>query len=169
MPSVEALLPHEILSFLRGNNIDEEKVEFIKRMEWGINIDFQKVFDKIIDVVVASKLEEMKMVKRVFVFTDNPFGEASENSWETDYHAIQRKYEEKGYGSSVPKIVFWNLKNFDLMPPHWAGREKGVLVVSGFSKNLLNIFLANGGVVNPEEVMEEALAMEEYKNVSAFY
>ncbi|XXG39696.1 hypothetical protein AAC387_Pa01g0589 [Persea americana] len=143
----------------------QEKVEFIKRMEWGMNIDFQKVFDRILDVAVASKLEEKKMVKRVFVFTDNPFGEASKNSWETDYHAIQRKYEEKGYGSSVPEIVFWNFKFFFKMPPV-AGREKGVLLVSGFSKNLLNIFLDNGGVVNPEEVMEEAIAREVYEKVS---
>ncbi|KAJ8647666.1 hypothetical protein MRB53_000689 [Persea americana] len=41
-----------------------EKVEFIKRMQWGMNIDFQKVFDRILDVAVASKLEEEKMVKR---------------------------------------------------------------------------------------------------------
>eukprot|EP00268_Persea_americana_P017382 TRINITY_DN18377_c0_g1_i10.p1 TRINITY_DN18377_c0_g1~~TRINITY_DN18377_c0_g1_i10.p1 ORF type:complete len:224 (+),score=48.24 TRINITY_DN18377_c0_g1_i10:204-875(+) len=145
----------------------QEKVEFIKRMQWGMNIDFQKVFDRILDVAVASKLEEKKMVKRVFVFTDNPFGEASKNSWETDYHAIQRKYEEKGYGSSVTEIVFWNFKFFFKMPPV-AGREKGVLLVSGFSKNMLNIFLDNGGVVNPEEVMEEAIAKELYQRVSVF-
>ncbi|RWR78835.1 plant/T31B5-30 protein [Cinnamomum micranthum f. kanehirae] len=137
----------------------------------GKTLQEKKVFDRILDVAVASKLEEKKMVKRLFVLTDNPFGEASKNSWETDYHAIQRKYEEKGSGSSVPEIVFWNLKIFDLIlsirpPVTW--RENGVQMVSGFSKNLLNIFLDNGGVVNPEEVMEEAIAGEVYK-VIVFY
>ncbi|RWR78946.1 Thioredoxin-like protein [Cinnamomum micranthum f. kanehirae] len=149
-----------------------EKVEFIKRMQWGMNIDFQKVYDRILDVAVASKLEEEEMVKRVFVFSDMDFAEASGNSWETDYHTIQRKYEEKGYGSSVPEMVFWNLKNFDLsrrsIKPPVTGRENGVQLVSGFSNSLLNIFLDNGGVVNPEEVMEEAIAGEVYKKVSVF-
>ena len=90
----------------------QEKLEFIKSMDWGVKIDFQKVFDRIHDVAVASRLEEEKMVKRVVVFTDMGFCEASENSWETDYHAIQGKYEEKGYGSSVPEIVLWNLCDF---------------------------------------------------------
>ncbi|RWR78952.1 L728 protein [Cinnamomum micranthum f. kanehirae] len=73
----------------------QEKAKFIKRMEWGMNIDFQKVFDRILDVVAALKLERGKMVKRVLVFSDMGFGEVSENSWETDYRAFQRKYEEK--------------------------------------------------------------------------
>ncbi|RWR78827.1 plant/T31B5-30 protein [Cinnamomum micranthum f. kanehirae] len=141
----------------------QEKVEFIKRMEWEMDIDFQKVFERILDVAVASKLEEEKMVKRVFVFTDMGFGEVSESSWETDYYAIQRKYEEKGYGSSVPEIVFWNFRE-PAMPPV-IEREKGVVLVHGLSDHLLNIFLDNDGVVNPENVMEEAIAGEEYQRV----
>ncbi|RWR78838.1 plant/T31B5-30 protein [Cinnamomum micranthum f. kanehirae] len=158
--------PNPKLHTILGERL-QEKVKFIKRMECGMTIDFQKLFDRILDVAVASKLEEEKMVKRVFVFSDMGFAEASGNSWETDYHAIHRKYEEKGYGSSVPEIVFWNLcdlTSLDMRPP-LAGREKGVVLVTGFSKNLLNIFLQNGGVVNPEEVIEEAIAREEYQRV----
>ncbi|RWR78951.1 hypothetical protein CKAN_00750500 [Cinnamomum micranthum f. kanehirae] len=144
----------------------QEKVKFIERMEWETDIDFQKVFDRILDVAVASKLEEAKMVKRVFVFSDMGFGEASENSWETDYYAIQRKYEEKGYGSSVPEIVFWNFG--DRAKPPVIEREKGVVLVHGFSDNLLNIFLDNGGVLNPEDLMEEEIAGEEYQRFDRF-
>ncbi|XXG39841.1 hypothetical protein AAC387_Pa01g0699 [Persea americana] len=52
--------------------------------------------------------------------------------------------------------------------PRESDPSYGVQLVSGFSKNLLNIFLDNGGVVNPEEVMEDALAGEVYKKVSVF-
>ena len=40
--------------------------------------------------------------------------------------------------------------------------------VHGLSKNLLNSFLDNGGLVNAEEVMEEAIAKELYQRVSVF-
>ncbi|RWR78825.1 hypothetical protein CKAN_00737700 [Cinnamomum micranthum f. kanehirae] len=146
----------------------QEKAAFIRMMEWGMRTDFQKVFDRILDVAVATKLEEDKMVKRVFVFSDMEFDQASVNSWETDYRAIQRKYKERGYGSSVPEIVFWNLRESMATPV--AGRENGVALVSGFSNNLLTIFLDKAGVVNqedlvmnPEEVMESAIAGEEYQ------
>ncbi|KAJ8617861.1 hypothetical protein MRB53_014047 [Persea americana] len=147
----------------------QEKVKFMKSIEHEMWIDFQKVYDQILDVAVASKLEEKEMVKRVFVFSGIGFDEASLNPWEMDYPAIHRKYKEKGYGSSVPKIVFWNLHdlNSHWMLPPMTGREKGAVLISGLSKNLLNSFLHNG-VVNPEEVMEEAIAREEYQRVSVF-
>ncbi|RWR86441.1 hypothetical protein CKAN_01533900 [Cinnamomum micranthum f. kanehirae] len=55
--------------------------------------------------------------------------------------------------SSVPEIVFWNLRDsiLILIPK----REKGLALVTGFSKNLLNISLDNGGVVNLEMEHEE--------------
>ncbi|PNX80750.1 hypothetical protein L195_g036761 [Trifolium pratense] len=51
------------------------------------------------------------MIKRIFVFSHKGFDRASANSWETDYQAITRKYREKEYGSAVPQIVFWNLRD----------------------------------------------------------
>ncbi|RWR78826.1 hypothetical protein CKAN_00737800 [Cinnamomum micranthum f. kanehirae] len=209
------------LHVIQGETL-QEKVEFIKRMEWGMNTDFQKVFDRILDVAVAAKLEEEKMVKRVFVFSDMEFDEASgtlletdykeasnnsletdyeeasnnsletdyeeasgnsletdseetsRNLWETDYEVIQRKYKEKGYGSSVPEIVFWNLRDSRSTPV--TRRQKGVALVSGFSKNLFKNFLEKDGVLNPEDVpelnpensMELAIAGEEYQRVRVF-
>ncbi|KAG5520551.1 hypothetical protein RHGRI_033209 [Rhododendron griersonianum] len=49
--------------------------------------------------------------KRVFVFSDMEFDQASARPWETDYQVIVRKFGEKGYGSCVPEIVFWNLRD----------------------------------------------------------
>ncbi|XP_059650881.1 uncharacterized protein LOC132297160 [Cornus florida] len=156
------------------------KTEFVRKMEWGMNTDFQKVFDRILEVAVEGKLNEDQMIKRVFVFSDMEFDQASgvrsyecdsecgdddgpnENGWETDYQVIQRKFGERGY-SKVPEIVFWNLRNSSSTPV--VARQSGVALVSGFSKNLLTMFLEGGGVVNPEDVMELAISGEEYKKL----
>ncbi|KAK2966033.1 hypothetical protein RJ640_012292 [Escallonia rubra] len=138
------------------------KTEFVRKMDWGVNTDFQKVFDRILEIAVEGELSEDQMIKRVFVFSDMEFDVASQNPWETDYQAIQRKFGEKGY-QSVPEIVFWNLRHSPSTPV--VARQSGVALVSGFSKNLLTIFLEGGGVVNPEEVMAMAIAGEEYKNL----
>lgn len=154
-----------ILHRIHGDTL-QGKVEFIGKMEWGNNTDFQKVFDRILEVAVAANLDTDKMVKRAFVFSDMEFDQASTNAWETDYKAIQRKYEENGYGSSVPEIVFWNLRDSKATPV--TGKDKGVALVSGFSKNLMKIFLEKGGDMNPEEVMEAAIAGEEYQKLAVF-
>lgn len=58
--------------------------------------------DLILQVAVDGKPEQI---------SDMEFDEASANPWETDYQAIVNKYTEKGYGSVVPEIVFWNLRD----------------------------------------------------------
>jgi hypothetical protein len=152
--------PH--LHLIQGDDL-KSKSEFSRKMDWGMNADLQKVFDCILEVAVNGNLKEDQMIKRIFVFSDMEFDQASANSWETDYQAITRKFIEKGYGSVVPQIVFWNLRDSKATPV--PATQKGVALVSGFSKNLLTLFLDNEGDISPVEVMEAAIAGLEYQKL----
>ncbi|KAF9624516.1 hypothetical protein IFM89_011629 [Coptis chinensis] len=90
----------------------------------------------------------------------------TQNAWETDYEAIIRKFSEQGYGSVVPDIVFWNLRDSRSTPV--AATQKGAALVSGYSKNLLTLFLGDDGQLNPELIMESAISGEEYKKLAVF-
>ncbi|KAF7104405.1 hypothetical protein CFC21_105305 [Triticum aestivum] len=129
-----------------------EKSQFIQRMDWAMNTDFQAVFDQLLHVAVAGNLPPESMVKKVFVFSDMEFDQASARPWETDYEAITRKYTEAGYADAIPQIVFWNLRDSRSVPV--TSEQKGVALVSGFSQNMLKLFLGP----DPEE--EEELQKE---------
>ncbi|KAI7997461.1 Uncharacterized protein L728 [Camellia lanceoleosa] len=131
-------------------------------MNWLMNTDFQKVFHKILEVANKGKLNEEHVIKRLFVFNDVEFDQASANPWETDYERICRKFDESGY-KSVSEIVFWNLRNSDATPV--PSCQKGLVLVSEFLKNLLKMFLEEGGVLSPESTMELAIAGEEYNKL----
>ncbi|XP_023543545.1 uncharacterized protein LOC111803399 [Cucurbita pepo subsp. pepo] len=150
------------LHLIEGDSL-KSKTQFIMSMDWGYNTNFQKVFDQILKVAVDAKLKEEQMIKRVFVFSDMEFDQASANSWETDYQVIVRKFSEKGYGSSVPQIVFWNLRDSRATPV--PANEKGMALVSGFSKNLMNLFLNGDGVIQPDAIMELAVSGSEYQKL----
>ncbi|MQM10218.1 hypothetical protein Taro_043106 [Colocasia esculenta] len=150
---------------IEGETI-KDKMSFVEGMDWGMNTDFQKVFDQILRVAVEGRLPEDKMIRRVFVFSDMEFDQASANSWETDYEAICRKFREKGYGSAVPQIIFWNLRSSRSVPV--VAGQKGVALVSGFSKNMLTMFLEGDGVVSPQKVMEAAISGKEYQKLVVF-
>ncbi|MCE5166423.1 hypothetical protein HAX54_019195 [Datura stramonium] len=152
------------LQKVEGNTL-KEKTEFVRKMNWGASTNFQEVFDRILDVAVQGNLSEDQMIKKVFVFSDMEFDQASENAWETDYQAIQRKFEEKGY-KNVPEIVFWNLRDSRSTPV--LENQSGVALVSGFSKNLLTMFLEGGGIVNPLHVMELTISGEMYQKLVVF-
>ncbi|KAL4587263.1 hypothetical protein LXL04_000131 [Taraxacum kok-saghyz] len=134
------------LHLIKGSNL-RSKTEFIRKMNARVNTNFQKVFDRMLEVGVNGKLGEDEMVKRVFVFSDMEFDRASRDPWETDYEAIERKFRAHGY-ETVPEIVFWNLRSSKSTPV--TGDRKGVALLSGFSKNLLSLFLEEGGVIKPE-------------------
>ncbi|KAI3992331.1 hypothetical protein MKX01_030052 [Papaver californicum] len=160
---------------IKGDSL-QSKTEFIRRMDWGGSTDFQKVFDQILQVAVKGKLKEHQMIKRLFVFSDMEFNQASgkqrywnnvapQNEWETDYRVIQKKFRAKGY-MKVPEIVFWNLRHSSATPV--LGEQKGVALVSGFSKNMLKLFLDGGDVsdLQPIAVMERAISGAEYSELA---
>ncbi|KAG2607620.1 uncharacterized protein LOC120671399 [Panicum virgatum] len=169
---------HRVITFserpeihhITGNTL-WEKSNFIRYMHWGYNTNFQAVFDKILSVAVAGKLPPERMVKKVFVFSDMEFDKASPNPWETDYEAITRKFTEAGYGEAIPEIVFWNLRDSRSVPV--TSEQKGVALVSGYSKNMIKLFLDGEEVVpdkipTPREVMDKAISGPEYEKLAVF-
>ncbi|CAO2201303.1 unnamed protein product [Urochloa humidicola] len=143
-----------------------QKMTFIKRMEWQMNTNFQAVFDRILRTAVDARLPKDKMIRTVFVFSDMEFDQASARPWETDYQIICRKFKDAGYGDAVPQIVFWNLRESQSVPV--TSTQPGVAMVSGFSKNLVKLFLENDGVVSPEAVMAAAISGAEYQKLAVF-
>ncbi|KAJ8461583.1 hypothetical protein OPV22_034509 [Ensete ventricosum] len=141
-----------------------EKTRFVRTMDWGMNTNFQKMFDKILEVAVAGRLPAEGMVRRVFAFSDMEFDMASPNPWETDYEAIRRKFEESGYGEAVPEVVFWNVRGTSTSTPV-VSTQKGVALVSGFSKNIVKLFLDGDGQVSPRKVMDSAISGREYEKL----
>lgn len=78
---------------------------------------------------------------------------------------IQKKFKENGY-ARVPNIVFWNLRNSSATPVK--ATENGVARLSGYSKNLLTLFLDGEGEINPQLVLEAAISGEEYHNLVVY-
>ncbi|KAF7066848.1 hypothetical protein CFC21_072774 [Triticum aestivum] len=159
------------IHLIKGNTL-REKMKFVERLEWGGSTNFQGVFDQILCTAVDAGLAPEKMIRTVFVYSDMEFNMASgayyggEPSWDSDYEVICKKFRAAGYGDVVPQIVFWNLRDSSSMPV--TSTQPGVAMVSGFSKNILKIFLQNDGVVNPEAIMMQAIAGDEYQKLAVF-
>ena len=68
-----------------------------------------------------------------------------------------------GYGECVPEIVFWNLRDSRATPV--PANQKGVALVSGYSKNLMKIFLEEGGIEDAVAVIDAAIAGKKYEKL----
>ncbi|XVF28615.1 hypothetical protein REPUB_Repub15cG0045300 [Reevesia pubescens] len=213
------------LHMIQGDSL-LSKTQVLRKLDRGIYVDFEEVFDRILKVAIDGKLKEDQMIKRIFVFSGMEFNEASrqnynhnisnysngktsgyynpfsysdtyseedymlllgdeddwyaicerevkveekqrkfsEKSWESMYEGIQRKFQDNGL--KMPEIVFWNLKNSAAMPV--PSNQGGVALVSGFSKNLMELFLDNGGIIDPVTLMEQAISGELYQKLSLY-
>ncbi|KAK4788122.1 hypothetical protein SAY86_019441 [Trapa natans] len=130
---------------IRGGSLTE-KGRLVEAMDRGTNTDFQRVFNVILSVAKRMKLMARadKMRKRVFVFIDMEFDQASARP-------------------EVPQLVFWNLR--DSRSTRACVSQEGVALVSRFLKNLLKVFHDNDGQVDPEEEMIAEISGMEYQKL----
>ncbi|KAL2921372.1 hypothetical protein RDABS01_012863 [Bienertia sinuspersici] len=149
---------------IQGDEI-VDKVKSVQEMKCDLRVDLQKVFDLILEYTIEEKLSEDEMLKRVFVFTDEEFANVSVHPWETEYDMIKRRFFDRGL-ERVPEIVFWNVKGSLGVPVRC--NQPGMAVVSGFSKNLLTLFLGDGGALTPESVMYGAISSPEYDELVVY-
>ncbi|KAF8701421.1 hypothetical protein HU200_033584 [Digitaria exilis] len=104
---------------------------------------------------------------RVFVLSDMDFdgwtGAAS--VWKTEYQGICDKFAAEGF--TVPQVVFWNVGTSKASMPVVAAQE-GAALVSGYSKNLVRLFLEADGELTPAAVVADAISGPEYDALEVF-
>lgn len=138
-----------------------KQVDTLRRAPWGGSTNFVAVFlDLILPMAVKNKLKQEDMVKRVFVFSDMQFNQASNyrdrKNWRSSYDTIKKEYAKKGY--EMPELVFWNLAGGrgGMASKPVITDDKGTCLVSGYSQGMLKVFLDSGGFEDPEEETEDA-------------
>ncbi|EMT60789.1 hypothetical protein FOC4_g10012069 [Fusarium odoratissimum] len=164
-----------------------EKYWAMHRSEWGMSTNFVSVFeDLILPMALQNKLKQEDMIKRVFVFSDMQFNDASSSdsryyqgwaserpsSWSTSFERIKAKFEKAGY--ELPELVFWNLAGGragytgsggdPTAPKPVKADEDGTCLVSGYSQGLLKVFLEGGGFEEEDE--EVVVEKDEKGNVT---
>ncbi|KAF8311896.1 hypothetical protein DL93DRAFT_2060520 [Clavulina sp. PMI_390] len=132
---------------------------------WGMNTDFQAVFLKLIlPLAVKNKVPKEDMIKRLFVFSDMQFDEARQGAsttWTTDHDAIKIAYEKAGY--DVPEIVYWNLSGNANASKPVLGDTPGTALLSGWSANLLKVFM-DSDEEEMRKLLEEMAIVDEKGN-----
>ena len=85
------------------------------------------------------------------------FNYCTENPDAVVFEVWQKKYEEAGF--KMPKLVFWNVNSrTNIIPVNQ--NENGVILVSGFSKNIVDMVMSNK--IDPYEVLVDKLMTERY-------
>ena len=131
-------------------------------VDFGYNTDFVKCCEMIIKYGREHNINDEDMPKKLFIYTDMQFDEAitetegkENNTIEILYKTIVKMFKASDY--TPPKFIFWNLNSSHKESFPVNCKTEGTAMISGFSEQLLKIFMTYDEF-KPELIVEEILA-----------
>lgn len=154
-----------------------EKVQSTQGAHWGMKTDFQRALQLILQGCIEGDVppEDVGGLSLV-VLSDMQFdaaGPRNLGSWDTQYESLVKSFASAGLASKwrrpypVPRVVFWNLRGNTFNHPVSA-TTPGVDCVSGFSPNLLKLFMEGRlgeEEPNPYDTLRKVLDDHRYQQV----
>ena len=132
------------------------------------NTNIQNVFNLILNTALEGNIKPEDMPEQVLIISDMEFDPARPSgAWGGGFNAGSNVFEvcDKAYknaGYKLPKIVFWNVNSRTNTIP-MKQNENGVVLVSGFSVNTLNMVL--NGETDPLLALTKELDVKTYENI----
>ena len=131
------------------------------------NTDIYKVFEKVLNTAKVSKLKQEE-IPDILIISDMEFDSAvginsynSAQRMDTLFENISNLWSESGY--DLPKLIFWNVNSRTKTIPINENKN-GVILLGGFSQNLLQMVLGNE--LDPLKQLMEVINVERYDIVS---
>lgn len=152
-----------------------DMVKKIKNIPWGLNADFYRAIDMIIDTIIennipADDIENLTLV----ILSDMQFDEVSKEEEKnlSIKQILNKKFEEVGVSISgipykCPHLLFWNMKRSNGFPE--ISYENNTTMLSGYSPVIINMFIEEGinniRHITPWIMLNKILTKERYKNI----
>lgn len=130
------------------------------------NTNIQNVFELILKTAWESGMKPEEMPSTVLVISDMEFDPSTDSrSWyscgmnagSNVFKVMDQKFRAAGY--KLPKLAFWNVNSRTTTIP-CKFNENGVLLISGFSQNVLSMVM--NGKTDPYDALIEELDAERY-------
>lgn len=130
-PKFQEILGHDIVA----------KVDNALKADWAGSTNLEAVFKLVLSKAVNNRIPESDMPTHIIIISDMEFNCCINMPSNNATEMIKRMYHEAGY--EMPKIVFWNVNGrIGNVPAQM--NDKGVLLVSGASQNVINFILKKG-------------------------
>ena len=127
------------------------------------NTNIENVFNLILNTAVQGGISPEDMPKQILIISDMEFDAGRNWGFNADtnvFNIASAKYAQHGY--KLPKLVFWNVNSRTNTIP-LKQNENGVILVSGFSVNTLNMVL--NGETDPFKALVKELDVERYSAI----
>jgi len=156
---------------LEGINDYTDCVRELHKASWGMNTNFMKAFDMILNAIIEKKLKPDEAKGFILaVFSDMQFDQARGGDMETIYEVMTKKYADAGrklHGEpyELPHLLFWNMTSGSGFPV--LSTFKNTSFISGYNPSQLNLFCEKGlgflSTMTPWSMLVQSIDKPRYK------
>lgn len=133
------------------------------------NTNIENVFELILDTAIENNMKQEDIPSTILIISDMEFDPSSDSRsyWSCGMNASSNVFKNmsakfKAHGYQLPKLAFWNVNSRTCTIP-CKYNENGVLLISGFSQNVLSMIM--NGKTDPYEALVEELSKERYSDI----
>lgn len=140
---------------LKSDSLFECYKELLKTPA-GYNTNFISCTELIINLGKMFNIHDEQMPKKIIVLTDMQFDRVTDNPYDlnTTYEHIVKMFKDNNY--TPAKFIFWNLNSDHNETFPVSSDIEGTAMISGFSEQLLKIFMKYDNF-NPSLIVDEIL------------
>jgi hypothetical protein len=156
------------IRMIQGSNLPA-KIEFMRQLDYSKVENIKRVFDQIFEFALAEKISQENMPQKIFVFTDMGLQQVSACLW-----GMWGSYRRRRGCTTLPEIVFWNLRGETGILNFPARNLNRVTMVNGFSNDSLAALLERDVVptledlmrsIGPDNVLKSTISGDLYDNL----
>ena len=150
---------HSNIVNLSGIESFTDRVDTLeKKIDMGYNTNVESAFDRLLETAIKTHCPQEDLPDLLFISDmEFDYARSDRTSTRTLMDTMAKKYEDHGY--KLPKLIFWNTcnrSNTVLMKEN----EKGLILMSGFSQNLVEML--NSNELNPWSALVETLCKSDW-------
>lgn len=145
---------------LDGQDTLHDKLEYLRKFDECSSTNIEATFDLILNTAIKYKTKQEDLPKQVLIISDMEFdgcGCCSDFLNKTLFENITDKFSKNGY--KVPRLIFWNVNSRTNTVP-LQDNELGIILISGFSKNLFDMILSSE--LDPYKALIKLLDVPKY-------
>jgi hypothetical protein len=151
---------------LNGCKTLRDKVIELSKYTDCSNTDIEAVFMLILQTAINSNMKQSDLPDRILIVSDMEFDSATSRTrcmfgMKSLFNELADRFAKYGY--KLPKLVFWNVNSRTKTIP-MTENEMGVVLVSGFSPNIMSMVMSNQ--TDPWLALKEKLDSDRYDCVS---
>lgn len=151
----------QVVDISSCNTLQEKLLKLDEYNDYSTT-NVESVFNLVLETAVKEEMTQEDLPKRVLIISDLEYNSIPSSG--VTFEILAERFRQEGY--KMPKLIFWNVNSRTNTIPIQEN-EEGVILLSGFSKNLMEMVMSSE--ISPYKALVKILNSERYNRIDNIF